>query len=97
MNITKIIMNHLSLDELVKFLPRTKGRFIIYINSNVTKKAEEYFEYDKYRLEPHPHFIAYGKDFFDISYIGHYLLPYIETTVRPNYETLDLILQYEIK
>lgn len=90
-------MNHLSLDELVGNLPRVKGKYIVHIDNSVKNEALSYFEYDIHRTPQHPHFIEYGKNFFDLDYIGHYLLPSIETRVMRSHETTDLILQYEIK
>jgi hypothetical protein len=96
-DVQEIIMTDLSLHELSESLPKTKGKYIIHINTKVVKKAIEYFEYDKFRVPQHKHFITYGKEYFNIDYIGHYLLPYVETKiVINNPQTNNLILQYQI-
>ena len=89
-------MTSLDLDGLCRCIPRERGRYVININIGVIKEANSYFEYDKYRSPQHPHFIDYGKNFFSLDYIGHYLLPNIGAIVVENCETPDLRLQYTI-
>lgn len=87
----------MNLDHLVERIPRKPGRYHIIFSRQVLIQAKKFFEYDKYRNPPHPHFVAYGKTNFDIDYIGHYLLPDIKTWVFETYDDNNLHLQYEIK
>lgn len=95
-DIKQIDYSGLTLDQVCMSLPRQQGRYIIYLDHKCISKAKEYFEYDKHRTPRHPHFEAYGKEVFDMDYIGHYLYPNGEG-VSYFHPEFGLMLKAEIK
>jgi len=90
-------MEGLDINKLCFHLPKIKGKYMLYVDKNIANEARQFFLYDKNREPKHIHFLAYGKNFFDLDYIGHCLLPETKSIVMEDYKTGKILIQYEIK